>query len=566
MISETKNCQNCRAHFVIEPEDFSFYKKIDVPPPTWCPDCRLQRRLSFFNERVLYKRKCDLCAKVIVNMYAPDSGLTVYCNSCWWSDNWDPLSYGRDYDPTRSFFEQFKELIRATPQVALWVNYPTLVNSNYINHAATSKNCYLIFTADYCENVMYSSILANMKDSMDCFSMEKSELCYQDIMCGAIYNTHFSEDCDNCSNVLFSKNCVGCSDCIGCINLRQKKFHIFNKPYSKEEYQEEIKKFNFKSRSFLKVFKEQAAEFWKTQPQKSIHSIHNTNVSGDYVYNSKNSKDIFLVQGVEDSKYCQIITLPTTKDCYDYSMWGNGAQRVYESILVGEGADNVKFGISTWPECRDVEYSYWTMSSANMFGCANIRKKEYCILNKQYSKESFDKLRTRIIAEMNTKPYVDSAGREYRYGEFFPPELSLHTYNETYANDFFPLTEEDAKKEGFSWKQLPFPPQSPTLKGALIPDNIDQTSDSILKEILECESCSKPFLIIPSELALLRRFEFPVPNKCFNCRYTERISRINPPRLWDRTCAKCKTKIETSYSPDRPEIVYCEQCYNEEVA
>ncbi|HEY4526141.1 MAG TPA: hypothetical protein VJL32_03550 [Candidatus Paceibacterota bacterium] len=27
----------------------------------------------------------------------------------------------------------------------------------------------------------------------------------------------------------------------------------------------------------------------------------------------------------------------------------------------------------------------------------------------------------------------------------------------------------------------------------------------------------------------------------------------------------CPTEFETSYAPDRPEIVYCEQCYNSEV-
>jgi hypothetical protein len=59
MNAETKNCQSCKQPFIIEPEDFNFYVKIDVPPPTFCPDCRLQRRMAFRNERTLYKRKCD---------------------------------------------------------------------------------------------------------------------------------------------------------------------------------------------------------------------------------------------------------------------------------------------------------------------------------------------------------------------------------------------------------------------------------------------------------------------------------------------------------------------------
>jgi len=43
--NETKNCQNCKKDFTIEQDDFSFYEKIKVPPPTFCPECRYKRRI-----------------------------------------------------------------------------------------------------------------------------------------------------------------------------------------------------------------------------------------------------------------------------------------------------------------------------------------------------------------------------------------------------------------------------------------------------------------------------------------------------------------------------------------
>jgi hypothetical protein len=51
MKEEMRQCQNCKNQFTIEPEDFAFYEKIKVPPPTFCPSCRFQWRLSFMNER-----------------------------------------------------------------------------------------------------------------------------------------------------------------------------------------------------------------------------------------------------------------------------------------------------------------------------------------------------------------------------------------------------------------------------------------------------------------------------------------------------------------------------------
>ena len=119
MNSETRSCQNCKQDFIIEAEDFSFYEKIKVPPPTWCPECRFQRRLLWRNERNLYHRQCELCNRNFITMYSADKPFSVYCPECWWSDKWDSLRYGRDYDFSRPFFEQFKELMLRVPRMSL---------------------------------------------------------------------------------------------------------------------------------------------------------------------------------------------------------------------------------------------------------------------------------------------------------------------------------------------------------------------------------------------------------------------------------------------------------------
>ena len=64
--SQNVVCQNCKASFAIEPEDFNFYEKIKVPPPSFCPECRLVRRITWRNERSLYKRLCAKTGKEII--------------------------------------------------------------------------------------------------------------------------------------------------------------------------------------------------------------------------------------------------------------------------------------------------------------------------------------------------------------------------------------------------------------------------------------------------------------------------------------------------------------------
>ena len=418
--SERRTCQNCKQEFIIEPDDFGFYERMQVPPPTFCPQCRFQRRLMFRNERRLYKRKCGLCGKDIVTVFAPDKPLTVYCQPCWWSDKWDPLEYGREYDPARPFFEQFRELQLRTPYMSLITSYQQLVNSEYINHAGNSKNCYLIFNADYCENVLYSKVLVNNKDSMDCTMLGESELCYENINCGKCSRVFYAEDCMSCHDVYFSKLLTGCTNCFGCVNLRNKSYCIWNQQYTKEEYEQKIREFNLDSYSSIQELISQARAFWQKSPHKFNHGLMNVNSSGDYIHQCKNSRYMYQCRFAEDCKFCQFITMKTAKDCYDHSEWGNGAERIYESATVGEGASNVRFCFGVWFPSLDVEYSMFTLSSSHMFGCANIKSKEYCILNRPYAKTDYEALRQKIIEDMNTHPYMDNRGRVFKYGEYGP--------------------------------------------------------------------------------------------------------------------------------------------------
>ena len=91
MAPENKNCQNCKASFTIEPDEFAFYQKIDVPPPTWCPECRNMRRMACREDHTLYRGTCKLCGKSIITIHSPDGPFTVYCRECYVSDEWDPM-------------------------------------------------------------------------------------------------------------------------------------------------------------------------------------------------------------------------------------------------------------------------------------------------------------------------------------------------------------------------------------------------------------------------------------------------------------------------------------------
>ena len=161
------------------------------------------------------------------------------------------------------------------------------------------------------------------------------------------------------------------------------------------------------------------------------------------------------------------------------------------------------------------------------------------------------------------------------YGEFFPPNLSPFAYNETIAQEYFPLTKDEAIKKGYRWKDSEARHYEITKKPEDLPDHIKDIDEKILTEVIGCqhagtcnEQCTTAFKIIPQELQFYQRMNLPLPRLCPNCRHYARLAQRNPLKLWHRSCMKggCENEFETSYAPDRKETVYCETCYQAEIA
>jgi hypothetical protein len=173
----------------------------------------------------------------------------------------------------------------------------------------------------------------------------------------------------------------------------------------------------------------------------------------------------------------------------------------------------------------------------------------------------------KIKKHMDEMPYVDNKGRVYKYGEFFPYEFCPHGYNESVTNDHFPLMKEEIIERGYPYKNKIENKYTITKKASELPDDIKDVDDSILNEVIECEVTKKAFKITPFELQFYRRMNVPIPRIHQDERYIQRLKLRNPMKLWHRKCMNegCQNEFETSYAPDRPEIVYCEKCYQQEV-
>lgn len=86
----------------------------------------------------------------------------------------------------------------------------------------------------------------------------------------------------------------------------------------------------------------------------------------------------------------------------------------------------------------------------------------------------------------------------------------------------------------------------------------DTTTNS---EKAHCKACSKEFLIIPQEQTFYTKKGLPKPENCPECRRKRRLSLRNERKLYKRKCDKCSKDMVSTYSPESPYKVYCQECY-----
>jgi hypothetical protein len=481
-------------------------------------------------------------------MYAAGSPFAAYCHQCWWSDAWDPLSFGRDIDLNRSFFEQFKELSLRVPRQA--VLNPINENSDYCNFADWNKNGYMLINSNSNEDSFYSTLLLDSRTSMDCFWTKDSELCYECVNVEKSYNVRHSLDCADCRDSQFLTDCRGCSQCIGCANLRQKSLHVFNKPVTKQAY--DALTDSLRSASGTAKFRKDYDAFLVAQPRLALHTPHTEESSGEHLVRCKNTRESFDVFDMQDCAYCD--TDMILKDSWDCHCAVKAELCVENTSLIGYHTGFTAF-------CRNPKetwYSWDCHDVRDVFGCVGLRRNEYCVLNKHYTKEEYGRLVSKLIQRMRN---------DGEWGEFFPVALSPFAYNDTIAQEYAPMTKEQVLHRGWQWREQKdeLPKVSKVIPAAQLPDTIDDVSDDILQWAVQCEATKRPYKVIKQELEFYRRNDLPVPRLHPEERHRRRVALRNPRKLWKRKCATCATTIETTYAPTRPETVVCEKCYLREV-
>lgn len=482
----------------------------------------------------------------MVAAYSSEKPYVAYCNKCWWSDEFNPLAFGQAYNPQQTFWQQIDGLLKRTPLPNLV--YSNSENCEFTNFSVNNKNCYLITASDYNEDCLYSTYIYKSRNCVDCLFINNCENSYQLVDCDQCYGSSYSRQCKLCTNIAECYDCQSCSDCFGCVGLRHKQNYIFNEPYSPAGYQTKVAELKQQPELVKLKFQELLLKY----PHQYTNTVNCTNSSGDYLTNCADCPESYdTINSVNCASCCLGFN---SKDSLRSIGMTNGELQ-YESVAC-VGSYHMITCLLIWPKSSNLEYGLWSRTSQDCFGCVSLRNNRYCILNQQYTEPEYQRLREKIVAEL--KQTGD-------YGEFFPITMSPFAYNETAAQDYFPLTDAQIKQQGWQYKE---------------PETIIAAAG---ENVNTCLTCGRSFKYVTAELAFYQQHQLTPSQHCVNCRHVQRLAQRNPRQLWHRQCmctqvdhthastgsaqvaGRCMTEFKTTYSPDRKELVYCEQCYKSEV-
>lgn len=125
-------------------------------------------------------------------------------------------------------------------------------------------------------------------------------------------------------------------------------------------------------------------------------------------------------------------------------------------------------------------------------------------------------------------------------GEFFHPSLSPFGYNETVAQEYYPIGKDmlleypqeecitNVSLQQFwyhrSSYESPTPVSDKVIQGKDLPSTIEKVEDTILQYAIACEETAKLFRIQAQELAFYRKYGIPLPRKHPDQRHLERLA------------------------------------------
>lgn len=544
-------CELTGEKWLMTDEEIGWYKKFNVPPSKRSPLARTRLRCGFWTGFSWWNHKDPNTGKTLISYVHPATGLKVLADKEWHANDFSSIY--REVDPSKSFFDQFREL-------QLRIPYPASRNvvepENSI--AAVSmgdRNSYFVLGCKsedslfsiWVDGLSHSAMVNNAKNIVNSYFVDNAR---------NVHNSVYVRDSADVINSAFIFLSVDVDSCFGATNAYHKKYIWFDEQLTKGEWERRRAEVDFSCRKTYEAYLEKFHELVAHTVWPENMSDRVENVTGEYNYDSHDLSQCYsCVHQSSNLFWCNYAV-----DGHDSAF----STPVY-SDLCYEGdnsfhSHDIKFSYGSY-RCQSMEYCFLNYDCENCFGCVGLQKKKFHIFNKPYAETEYWKKVDEIKCAM-----LDRG----EYGNFFPLSFSPSYFGQSGAVLYYAATPE-------MWEQLgggPFDPESAGAIGELevaanmkksgdIPDCIDAVTDEEWASVpIFDEKNGRRFAFLKPELAFYRERHQAPPNIHFVHRILNLLRETNTGVMEEVVCAKCGTSILVAKNLAYPKrMVYCQDCY-----
>ena len=413
---------------------------------------------------------------------------------------------GLDFHEWDNFFEKFSELMKSVHMPHM-INFFGSENSDYADVVNRSKSAYLSAIVIYeCENILYSISVKDFSTNVFNSMMinVNNENIYQSTWILESFNIYYSRYIRNSNNIWFSTNLIGCIECIDCNDLENAQYHIGNKKYEKEEYKKKKAQILKDKQYFLTKYKKLPMN-WKSVDSRNVtgnfmtssHDVEN----GYFVNNVSKWKNLFFTWGIHGNENMYDIFNGGAPSCDD----------IYGVNGVWNGSENVYIWANL-PNCNNVYYSFYLESCSFCIWCIGLKNKQYCIFNKQYTKEEWEKITNQIFSQMD---------QDWILWDFFPGSINPFYFNDTMAGILWNFKQEEIEWDNYMWREWEIRVDIPEGADVIKINELHEyqwydeegnwkISKDILKKVIKDEN-GNYYRIVQMEYDFLLKHNLPLP-------------------------------------------------------
>lgn len=293
-----------------------------------------------------------------------------------------------------AFFKELKRIIKL--EVMPPVHTVSCEDSEYADHCYKSKhlyNCFDCFKCSYC--ISCTDTLLS-ETCIDCTYCNESQLCYESVDAEKCFNSNYLENCYATNDSWYSSRCRNSKNLFGCVDLRNKSYCIFNRQLTPEQYEQAIRIYKtWPAEKVLAIVEDMKLRYPLTQTNE--HNNENTNY-GNYMSYNKNCYLLFDSSHNEESAY--VYDTLSHQNCYDitYSEKGQLCYQVTDSTTCFN-TDYIVYSNN----CQDSSYLFNCVDVKNSLGAVGINHKRYLLLNRQLTKEDYERESAIILADIKEK-------------------------------------------------------------------------------------------------------------------------------------------------------------------